>query len=58
MRDVLIVVEKAPPPQKIPHESDALMQFHVVVVPLFLVAYSNKPLFIVMVYTAWGSTPS
>ena len=42
MRDVLIVVEKAPPPQKIPHESDALMQLHVVVVPLFLVAYSNK----------------
>ena len=48
MRDVQIEVKKAPPPPKIPHESDALMQLHVVVVPLFLVAYYNKPLLIVI----------
>ena len=48
MREIDFNSGKSTTKWEIPHERAALMQLHGVVVPLFLVAYSNKPLFIVM----------
>ena len=52
MREIDFISGKSTTTKKIPHERAALIQLHGVVVPLFLVAYSNKPLFIVMVLYA------